>query len=380
MRDQSGAMFTADEVERSTLDKNEGFARAVKALRNSGAENALNAVENWYVTNDSVNWDAVFAEVDGKPSVVFAAATLQNRGAMILATLHEVGHAAEEVHAAIDCRTCGECCRVTEVEITERDIDEVAREIRVALLEADVNVVVVKAFIARIKEQALGADLSKSLTPAQQIIKIVHDELARTLGGPVHALVVGDDAGADQVPAERHHVALGGAGAPSVADKDDRTPRCLAAPERERHHQHRQTHGPGQSVAPIAGRLGPISQQQVAAHLQGPQRGARCLQQQGISCEVVDLRTVRPLDTEAVLKSVRKTHRAVVVEEAWHIASVGGTIVDVIQREAFDDLDAPVIRLNSKDVPMPYNKYLESLYAPGVEDVVRAVKKVTYTE
>lgn len=107
---------------------------------------------------------------------------------------------------------------------------------------------------------------------------------------------------------------------------------------------------------------------------------AERLAQEGIEVEVVDMRTVRPLDMETVLTSVRKTNRCVVVEEAWHIASVGGTIVDTVQREAFDELDAPVIRLNSKDVPMPYNKHLESLYAPGVEDVVRAVKQVLYLE
>lgn len=74
--------------------------------------------------------------------------------------------------------------------LTDRDIDEVAREIRLALLEADVNVAVVKAFIARIKERAIGAELSKSLTPAQQVIKIVHDELATTLGGTAGKLTM----------------------------------------------------------------------------------------------------------------------------------------------------------------------------------------------
>ena len=69
---------------------------------------------------------------------------------------------------------------------------------------------------------------------------------------------------------------------------------------------------------------------------------------------------------------------AVVVEEAWGIASVGSTVVDLIQREAFDDLDAPVLRLHAKDVPMPYNKHLESLYAPTAADVIDAVKKVAY--
>jgi signal recognition particle subunit SRP54 len=74
--------------------------------------------------------------------------------------------------------------------LTEQDIDEVAREIRLALLEADVNVRVVRAFIGRIKEQALGAELTKSLSPAQQFIKIVHDELVQTLGGQTGKLTM----------------------------------------------------------------------------------------------------------------------------------------------------------------------------------------------
>jgi len=107
---------------------------------------------------------------------------------------------------------------------------------------------------------------------------------------------------------------------------------------------------------------------------------AEKLAAEGLSVEVVDLRTVRPLDTETVLRSVRKTNRCVVVEEAWHIASVGATVVDIVQREAFDDLDAPVVRVNSKDVPMPYNKNLESLYAPSADDVIRAAKQVAYRD
>lgn len=104
------------------------------------------------------------------------------------------------------------------------------------------------------------------------------------------------------------------------------------------------------------------------------------LAEQGVEVEVVDMRTVRPLDVDTVLASVRKTNRCVVVEEAWSIASVGASIVDHVQREAFDELDAPVVRVNSKDVPMPYNKGLEALYAPSVDDVIAAVKKVTYAE
>ncbi len=105
---------------------------------------------------------------------------------------------------------------------------------------------------------------------------------------------------------------------------------------------------------------------------------AEKLAAEGLQVEVVDLRTVRPLDMDTVLASVRKTNRAVVVEEAWGIASVGSTVVDLIQREAFDDLDAPVIRLHAQDVPMPYNKHLEAQYAPSAAAVIDAVKKVAY--
>jgi pyruvate dehydrogenase E1 component beta subunit len=107
---------------------------------------------------------------------------------------------------------------------------------------------------------------------------------------------------------------------------------------------------------------------------------AQKLAEQGIELEVVDMRTVRPLDMPTVLASVQKTNRCVVVEEAWEIASVGASIVDHVQREAFDALDAPVVRLNAKDVPMPYNKALEAMYAPGVDDVIAAVKKVLYVD
>jgi pyruvate dehydrogenase E1 component beta subunit len=81
----------------------------------------------------------------------------------------------------------------------------------------------------------------------------------------------------------------------------------------------------------------------------------------GIEVEVLDLRTIRPLDTETVLASVAKTNRAVVLEEGWTFAGVGAQVVDLIQREAFDELDAPVIRVTGADVPMPYNKQLEKV-------------------
>jgi pyruvate dehydrogenase E1 component beta subunit len=105
---------------------------------------------------------------------------------------------------------------------------------------------------------------------------------------------------------------------------------------------------------------------------------AEKLAAEGLSAEVLDLRSVRPIDEKAILESVAKTNRAVVVEEAWPIASVGSTVVDLIQREAFDLLDAPVLRVSSVDVPMPYNKHLESLYAPDAAKISAACKKVAY--
>src|SRR5688572_28189921 len=75
-----------------------------------------------------------------------------------------------------------------------------------------------------------------------------------------------------------------------------------------------------------------------------------------VEAEVLDLRTIRPLDEAALLESVSRTHRCVVVEEGWHFAGVGAQVVDVIQRDAFDQLDAPVLRVTGADVPMPYNK------------------------
>jgi pyruvate dehydrogenase E1 component subunit beta len=97
-----------------------------------------------------------------------------------------------------------------------------------------------------------------------------------------------------------------------------------------------------------------------------------------VSAEVVDLRTIRPLDTTTILASVTKTNRCVVVEEGWPFAGVGAQIVDVIQREAFDSLDAPVLRVSNADVPMPYNKHLEKAAKPDAGKVVEAAKRVLY--
>ncbi|MFZ2102795.1 MAG: pyruvate dehydrogenase complex E1 component subunit beta [Oricola sp.] len=98
----------------------------------------------------------------------------------------------------------------------------------------------------------------------------------------------------------------------------------------------------------------------------------------GIDCEVIDLRTLRPMDLPAVIESVRKTGRLVTVEEGFPQNSIGDFIANHVQREAFDYLDAPVITIAGKDVPMPYAANLEKLALPKVGDVVEAVKAVTY--
>jgi len=105
---------------------------------------------------------------------------------------------------------------------------------------------------------------------------------------------------------------------------------------------------------------------------------AERLSEEGIEAEVVDLRTLRPLDTETVLASVRKTNRLVTVEEGWKTCSIGSEICACVAAEAFDYLDAPPVRIAGADVPMPYAANLEKLALPSVDDVVAAVKSVCY--
>ncbi|UCG76020.1 MAG: pyruvate dehydrogenase complex E1 component subunit beta [Gemmatimonadota bacterium] len=97
-----------------------------------------------------------------------------------------------------------------------------------------------------------------------------------------------------------------------------------------------------------------------------------------VEAEIVDLRTVRPLDVDTVVGSVRKTNRAVVVEEGWPVANIGAQLVDDIQREAFDELDAPIARISSLDVPMPYARNLEKLVLPSVDSIRAAARHVCY--
>ena len=102
------------------------------------------------------------------------------------------------------------------------------------------------------------------------------------------------------------------------------------------------------------------------------------LRKEGVNVDVLDLRTVRPMDVEAIAASVQKTNRAVVVEEGWELAGIGAQVVDYIQRECFDDLDAPVVRVHQADVPMPYAKNLEKLAKPDAAKTIAAVKRVMY--
>jgi pyruvate dehydrogenase E1 component beta subunit len=107
-------------------------------------------------------------------------------------------------------------------------------------------------------------------------------------------------------------------------------------------------------------------------------QAAEILAREGIEVAVVDPRTLRPLDDEAVFDSVRRTNRCVVVEEGWRYAGFGAEIADRVQRECFDDLDAPVLRVTAADVPMPYSRMLEKAYLPQPEKVVDAVRRVLY--
>jgi pyruvate dehydrogenase E1 component beta subunit len=107
---------------------------------------------------------------------------------------------------------------------------------------------------------------------------------------------------------------------------------------------------------------------------------AKKLEGEGVDAEVLDLRTLRPLDVDAVLATVRKTNRAIYLEEGWPYAGIGSQIVATIQEEAFDHLDAPVLRVTQADVPMPYAKNLEQLAKPDADRVVRACKRVLYRD
>lgn len=100
------------------------------------------------------------------------------------------------------------------------------------------------------------------------------------------------------------------------------------------------------------------------------------LAKEGIEAEIVDLRTLRPLDMEPILESIRKTNRAVIVEEGWESFGVGAEVSSRIYEQAFDYIDAPIQRVAQKEVPLPYNRTLEQFALPQVKDVITAVKEV----
>jgi pyruvate dehydrogenase E1 component beta subunit len=105
---------------------------------------------------------------------------------------------------------------------------------------------------------------------------------------------------------------------------------------------------------------------------------AATLAEEGIDAEIIDLRTIRPLDIDTIVASVKKTNRLVTVEETWPVCGIGSEIAASVQAKAFDWLDAPILRVTQKDVPMPYAANLEKLALPSAADVVEAVKTVCY--
>jgi len=107
-------------------------------------------------------------------------------------------------------------------------------------------------------------------------------------------------------------------------------------------------------------------------------KAAEALAEQGISAEVINLRTIRPLDWMTILESVKKTNRLVIVEEQWPFASVSSEITYQIQKEGFDYLDAPIRRITSADAPFHYAPNLVALSLPTVEHTIRLVKEVMY--
>jgi pyruvate dehydrogenase E1 component beta subunit len=107
-------------------------------------------------------------------------------------------------------------------------------------------------------------------------------------------------------------------------------------------------------------------------------KAAEVLEKDGISCEIIDIRTVRPLDTKTIIESVKKTNRLVILEEAWPFGSVATEITYQVQNHAFDYLDAPIEKINTADTPAPYSPVLLADWLPNMNDVVKSVKKVMY--
>lgn len=107
-------------------------------------------------------------------------------------------------------------------------------------------------------------------------------------------------------------------------------------------------------------------------------KAAEKLAEEGIECEIIDLRTIRPMDKKTILESVKKTNRLVVLEEAWPFGNVATEITYIVQNEAFDYLDAPIIKINTADTPAPFSSVLMEAWLPNSDDVIKAVKKVLY--
>ncbi len=107
-------------------------------------------------------------------------------------------------------------------------------------------------------------------------------------------------------------------------------------------------------------------------------KAADVLANEGIECEIIDLRTVRPMDHKAIIDSVKKTNRLVILEEAWPFGNVATEITFEVQKQAFDYLDAPIVKLNTADTPAPFSPVLLKEWLPNSNDVVKAVKKVLY--
>lgn len=109
-------------------------------------------------------------------------------------------------------------------------------------------------------------------------------------------------------------------------------------------------------------------------------KAAEELEKEGISCEIIDLRTIRPMDHNTILESVKKTNRLVILEEAWPFGSISSEITYIVQERAFDYLDAPIQRITTADTPAPYSPVLLKEWLPNADDVIKAVKKVAYVK
>ncbi len=107
-------------------------------------------------------------------------------------------------------------------------------------------------------------------------------------------------------------------------------------------------------------------------------KAADVLSEEGIDCEIIDLRTVRPLDNDAIIESVKKTNRLVILEESWPFGNISTEITYQVQEQAFDYLDAPIIKINTADTPAPFSPVLLAEWLPNSDDVIKAVKKVLY--